>query len=278
VEEQTIELHGSPVFVRHAPAPASSPAAGGAPVLYLHSAPTSSDDWLGLLERTGGFAPDLPGFGRSGKGGHLEYSLPAYTSFVLDLLDALRLERASVVAHGWGATAALLAGAAQPERVTRIALISAVPPLEGIALPRPAQWLRRPMLGELVMGSVTRRWLAWILRRASGNPTAAWPDAAVDAVWAQFDQGTQRAILRLLRSAFPAGLAAERAVPGQLRCPALVLAGAQDPWCPQEWARALAQRLPVATLELVDGAGHWPWREQPQVAQRIVQWLAEPAS
>jgi pimeloyl-ACP methyl ester carboxylesterase len=277
VEEQTIELHGSPVFVRHAPAPASSVATGGAPVLYLHSAPTSADDWAGLLERTGGFAPDLPGFGRSGKGGHLDYSLGAYASFVLDLLDALGLDRASVVAHGWGATAALLAGAAQPERVTRIALISAVPPLEAIALPRPARWLRRPLLGELVMGSVTRRQLAWILRRASGAPAAAWPDDAVDGVWAQFDQGTQRAILRLLRSAFPAGLAAGRAAPEQVRCPALVLAGAADPWCPPEWATGLAQRLPAARLELIGGAGHWPWREQPQVAQRIVQWLSEPA-
>jgi pimeloyl-ACP methyl ester carboxylesterase len=278
VEEQTIELHGSPVFVRQAPVPASTSAPAGAPVLYLHSLPSSSDDWRELLERTGGFAPDLPGFGRSGKGGHLDYSLGAYMRFIVGLLDALRVDRVSVVAHGWGATAALLAGASQPERVTRIALIAAVPPLDGIVLPRAAQWLRRPMLGELVMGSVTRRWLARILRGASGNPTVAWPDAAVDAVWSQFDQGTQRAILRLLRSASPAALAAGRAAPEQMRCPALVLTGTQDRWSPPSWADALAQRLPAATLELVDGAGHWPWREQPQVAERIVRWLTDPVS
>ena len=53
-----------------------SPARNGE-VLYLHSVPTSSDDWAALLELSGGLAPDLPGFGRTSKAGNLDYSLPA---------------------------------------------------------------------------------------------------------------------------------------------------------------------------------------------------------
>ena len=68
VDEQTIELAGSPVFFRAAPA-------RGAPAVYLHGIPTSSDDWLGFLAATGGLAPDLIGFGRSGKGGQLDYTI-----------------------------------------------------------------------------------------------------------------------------------------------------------------------------------------------------------
>jgi pimeloyl-ACP methyl ester carboxylesterase len=59
VDEHTIEVAGAPVFYRSAPNPA------GAPPLYLHGVPTSSDDWVTLLARTGGVAPDLIGFGRS---------------------------------------------------------------------------------------------------------------------------------------------------------------------------------------------------------------------
>src|SRR5579863_8174612 len=40
----------------------------GAGPLYLHDALTSSDDLIPFLERTGGLAPDVVGFGRSGKG------------------------------------------------------------------------------------------------------------------------------------------------------------------------------------------------------------------
>ena len=57
--------------------------------MYLHGVPTSSDDWTALLERTGGIAPDLLGFGRSGKGGHLDYSLGGLTAFCEAFLEAI---------------------------------------------------------------------------------------------------------------------------------------------------------------------------------------------
>ena len=37
---------------------------------------------MGFLERTGGLAPDLPGFGRSGKPGYLKYTIEEYGGFV----------------------------------------------------------------------------------------------------------------------------------------------------------------------------------------------------
>ena len=75
VDEHTFQLDDSPVYYRSADAP-------GMPKLYLHGIPTSSDDWLDFLARTGGIAPDLVGFGRSGKSGHLNYSLPGLAAFV----------------------------------------------------------------------------------------------------------------------------------------------------------------------------------------------------
>ena len=41
--------------------------AGDAPILYLHGVPAHSYAWVPFLERTGGIAPDLPGFGKSAK-------------------------------------------------------------------------------------------------------------------------------------------------------------------------------------------------------------------
>ena len=50
-----------------APRPRRGGGSESAPVLYVHGVPTSSDDWLPFLDRTGGLAPDLLGFGRSAK-------------------------------------------------------------------------------------------------------------------------------------------------------------------------------------------------------------------
>src|SRR5205823_6532458 len=60
-------------------------------------------------------------------------------------------------------------------------------------------WMR-PGIGELVMGATTRGLLARTLRSGAADPNA-WPDARIASIWQQFDQGTQRAILRLYRSA-----------------------------------------------------------------------------
>ena len=56
-------------------------------MLYLHGVPTSSDDWVAFLERTGGLAPDLPGFGRTGKRGDGDFTMPGYDRFVEAFLD-----------------------------------------------------------------------------------------------------------------------------------------------------------------------------------------------
>jgi pimeloyl-ACP methyl ester carboxylesterase len=249
------------VFYRRAPARANE-------VLYLHSVPTSSDDWPALLELTGGLAPDLPGFGRTSKAGNLDYSLPAYALFVEQFLDAVEVPEVALVGHGWGAAIALLFAQRHPHRVTRLVLIDAVPLLDGFQWPGIVRWIRRPGIGELVMGSVNRWLLARILRHASATPDA-WPDARVDAVWEQFDQGTQRAILRLHRSVDAPALAASGEGLAGLQQPALVVWGEHDPWLAPTFADAYAQRLPLATVQHVPGAGHWPWLDEPALAERL---------
>jgi len=267
VDEQTIEVAGAPVFYRRAPATGATP-------LYLHSVPTSSDDWVEFLQASGGIAPDLRGFGRSSKAGNLNYTLPAYVEFVESFLAAVDVQRVALVGHGWGAAIGLAFAQRHPERIERLAIIDAVPLLDGFQWPSLVRRWRRPALGELLMGSVNRRLLARTLRAGSADPEA-WSDERIDAVWEQFDQGTQRAILRLHRSIDPQGLAEAGAGLARLEAPALVVWGQSDPWLEPSFADAYAQRLPHARLERVAGAGHWPWLDQPAVIERVAAFLGE---
>jgi pimeloyl-ACP methyl ester carboxylesterase len=266
VHEHTIEVAGSPVFYRSSP---------GSNVLYLHSVPTSSDDWVEMLELTGGVAVDLPGFGRSGKGGQLDYSMNGYVDFLERFLFELELDHMAVVGHGWGGAFGLLLAARRPGLVSRLTLIDAIPLLDGFAWPAPVRWWRRLAVGELLMGSVNRWLLARTLRGGSAS-AAAWPDARVTAIWEQFDQGTQRAILRLHRSVDVADLAvAGKPALEQLDVPALVVWGESDPWLEPRFAEAYAVRLHHASLELVAGAGHWPWLDQPELMPRLAAFSAD---
>jgi pimeloyl-ACP methyl ester carboxylesterase len=256
VEERTEDVGGVPVFWRTA-------GEDDVPVLYVHGVPDNSDTWVPFLERGGGLAPDLLGFGRSAKRGDLDFSIAGYDAFLERFLAHVGVGRVRLVVHDWGA-AALAWAQRFPERVERLVIVDSVPLLPGYRWHRVARAWRTPLLGEVAMGLSSRRGF----RRAL-------PEQVVESVWPNWDQGTQRAILRLYRSAPPDVLEAAGRDLGKLTCPTLVVWGDQDPYLEIGFARAYADALGgEAEVEIVEGAGHWPWLDRPELVDRIVEFAS----
>jgi pimeloyl-ACP methyl ester carboxylesterase len=271
VTDHTGELDGLPVFWRSAEAPSGTAHEGAVP-LYLHGVPTNSDDWLAFLERGGGLAPDLPGFGRSGKPGSRRYTIDEYDAFIERFCELAGAERVDLVMHDWGGVGLAFAQRL-PERVGRIVLINVVPFLPGYRWHRTARIWRTPVLGELSMGATSRRVLRLLSRESNATP-GPMPDAWLDSVLDHFDQGTQRAILRLYRSADPAVLAAAGAQLEALDAPTLIAWGERDPYIPARFADGYAARLggEARVLRLPD-AGHWPWLDRPDLVETVGAFL-----
>jgi pimeloyl-ACP methyl ester carboxylesterase len=235
--------------------------AGDAPILYLHGVPTSSHDWMPFLETYGGIAPDLPGFGASAKPADFDYSIEGYDRFLEAFIDRLGLERFTLVMHDWGSVGLALAQRL-PERIERLLMFSIVPFVPGYRWHRLARGWRTPLLGELLMGFTTR----WGLRRAL-------PRELADVAWESFDHGTQRAILKLYRSAPSEVLARAGEHLGEIRAPALILWPEDDPYLPHKFAQAHADALGgETTLEIVRG-GHWTWHADPALVARAGGFL-----
>jgi pimeloyl-ACP methyl ester carboxylesterase len=266
--------HGDlPIFWRSA-LERGRPSGGDAVPLYVHGVPESSDEWLAFLRRSGGLAPDLPGFGRSGKPGSLRFTIEEYADFLEAFLALTGVARVRLVVHDWGAVGLAFAQR-HPERVERLVVINAVPFLPGYRWHRTARIWRTPLLGELSMGTASRRVLRLLSREA--NATAGpMPEEWIDSVLAHFDQGTQRTILRLYRSSPPAALEAAGARLGELRGPALVVWGQRDPYIPARFGRAYADALGAELIALED-AGHWPWFDRPDVIDRVVEFVGAPS-
>jgi pimeloyl-ACP methyl ester carboxylesterase len=264
VESHVEEIDGQPIRWLSAPG-------GDPPALYLHGVPDAAELWQPFLERTGGFAPDLPGFGRSAKRGDFDYSIAGYDAWLERFLDHVGLDRFQLVMHDWGSVGLALAQR-MPERVERLVLIDAVPFLAGYRWHRAARIWRRRWAGELFMGA-TRKWgMRWISREANVTP-GPLPEEVIERWWRDFDQGTQRAILRLYRGSPEDVLAAAGARLGAVSCPALVVWGEDDPYLPTSLAGAYAEVLPVADARLVPGAGHWPWLDVPGVTDDVCRFL-----
>jgi pimeloyl-ACP methyl ester carboxylesterase len=235
--------------------------AGDAPILYLHGVPTTSHDWIPFLERYGGIAPDLPGFGGSAKPADFDYSIEGYDRFLEAFVDDLGLERFALVVHDWGGVGLALAQRL-PQRIERLLMFSIVPFVPGYRWHRVARGWRTPLLGELLMALTTR----WGLRREL-------PRELADVAWESFDHGTQRAILRLYRSASPEVLARAGERLGEIRAPALILWPEDDPYLPPKFGQAHADALGgETTIELVRG-GHWTWHENPTLVDRAADFL-----
>lgn len=266
VSENRGELDGLPIFWR------SAPHAGEVVPVYLHGVPTSSADWVPFLERSGGLAPDLPGFGRSGKTGSRAYTMAEFDAFVERFLDELGAQQISLLVHDWGAIGLLFAQRF-PERIARLVVMNAVPLMPGYRWHRTARMWRTAGLGELVMGTINRFTLRVTSRESNATP-GPMPDAWIKGVMDHFDQGTQRAILRLYRSSPPDALAAAGAKLDELDVPTLVAWGLRDPYIPPEFATRYAELLKGELFEMPD-AGHWPWYDRPDLIERVAAFMSE---
>jgi pimeloyl-ACP methyl ester carboxylesterase len=239
--------------------------------LYVHGVPTNSTEWIPFLERSGGLAPDLPGFGRSGKPGHFDYSIDGYADFIERFLDLVEVPRVRLVVHDWGVVGLAFAQR-HPERVERLVVTSAVPLLPGYRWHRTARLWRTPLVGELAMGATTRAVMRRATRVANATP-GPLPEEWLDTVLAHFDHGTQRAILRLYRSAPPEVLARAGAELHRVGAPALVVWGERDPYIPVRFAGEYARALPHAEVVELPDAGHWWWLDRPDAIERVVAFL-----
>jgi pimeloyl-ACP methyl ester carboxylesterase len=268
IETGTVVVDGVATFFRRLPGK-------GPPAVFVHGNPTHSEDWLPILERMRGpaLALDLPGWGRSARPDpdRFEYSMTGLARFFARFLERLEIGEYSLAVHDWGGLA-LVTAQAEPERLRRLAVINAVPLLPGYRWHRLARIWRTPRVGELSARLWTRRLLAQGLRESRGD----WrrhSDYFVDLIWGHLDQGTFEAILRLYRSAPEDELAAAGSDLGSITAPALVVWGTKDRYIPARFGRLFAEALPNSELLELPGSGHWPWRDQPEVIEKIVVFL-----
>ena len=88
--------------------------------------------------------------------------------------------------------------------------------------------------------------------------------------------GTKRAVLKLYRATPAKDLGARAEALRALDRAALVVWGTDDAYIPREQAEGQTQSFPSARIELLEGHGHWPHREDPErVATLVIPFLLE---
>lgn len=105
----------------------------GPPVVLIHGSGPGVSAWANwrltlpaLSERCRVLAPDVLGFGYTDRPAGVRYHLEAWTEHLIGFLDALGLERVSLVGNSFGGALALNLTATAPARVDKLVLMGSV--------------------------------------------------------------------------------------------------------------------------------------------------------
>jgi haloalkane dehalogenase len=101
-------------------------------VLFLHGNPTSSYMWRNIIQLVAPvahcIAPDLVGFGQSGKP-RIEYRFFDHVRYLDTFLENLGISSAYLIAHDWGTGLAFHLAARRPEFVRALAFMEFIRPM-----------------------------------------------------------------------------------------------------------------------------------------------------
>jgi pimeloyl-ACP methyl ester carboxylesterase len=259
------------------------------PALFVHGLGGSSLNWtaLGLLlnDTVRGFAPDLPGFGRTpplpGLGG-----IRQQADLLGKLMDAEFDQPAHVFGNSMGGAAAVALAAQRPEQVASLTLVSP-------ALPHPrasatALWftaVATPRLGKAVLERTKqlpfeRRFQA-SLSMIFGDPRALPPEVRQvyeEELHRRDSQpwGTQ-ATIDGARSVLLSSLAPPRrslwADAATVRCPVLLIYGGRDRLVSAKIRTKAQSAFQDARLLYIPNSGHVSQMEHPEQVEKAFRQL-----
>lgn len=243
-------------------------------VLLIHGITGSSQTWEDVFPLLAGrytvIAPDLPGHGASAKP-RGDYSLGAYASTVRDLMLALGHDRATIVGHSLGGGIVMQFAYQFPELIERMILVSSGGLGREVsillrALTLPGAEYALPLVASNAVLSAGGSIGAFLSRRLGMRP-----GSDLDELWRGYrslgDAGARRAFVETLRGTVEPGgqrvNATDRLYLAQT-LPTLLVWGEKDPIIPVEHGYAAQKQIPHSQLDVIAGAGHFPYRDEPR--------------
>lgn len=265
----------------------------GPVVILVHGFGASWSHWRknipALGEHCRVYAIDLIGFGGSAKpepGIKISYTLETWGQQVADFCREVVGEPAFLVGNSIGCIVAMQAAVSNPDIALGVALLNCSLRLLHDRKRETLPWSRRvgaPILQNILsikaVGEFFFRQLAQpktvrkILLQAYAHPEAV-TDELVDILMAPaIDPGAGAVFLAF--TSYSTGPLPEDLLP-LLPCPAIIVWGAADPWEPIDLGWELANYPKVLKFIPLEGVGHCPQDEAPELVNPILlDWVRE---
>jgi pimeloyl-ACP methyl ester carboxylesterase len=252
------------------------------PVLLLHGVPENLQAWYAvaplLAENYHVLAIDWPGFGGSDPLGSSEdYTSRRFAEVVVEFMDSLDIHQANLVATDIALLPALLVGLEHPSRVSKLAV------MDGIPFPRPqySSWELKSFAKQgSILGKALVNWFPSISAQIARLKGFYWGHSIPAEVQKEFltdgkSKSNQQAFLSYFQN-FRKGQEYFEPRAHELQIPVQVIWGKYDRFISVKLAYEIAEKLPNASLEVIDKSGHYVHMDKPQELVRVVtQFLSE---
>jgi pimeloyl-ACP methyl ester carboxylesterase len=249
-------------------------------VLLIHGIGDSSATWKDIIPDLARnhlvIAPDLLGHGDSDKP-RADYSVAAYANGMRDLLGVLGIDSVTLVGHSLGGGVAMQFAYQFPERTERLVLVASGGLGRGVSAVLRAATLPG---AQAVFSALELPGARAAVSAAMGLLDVLGTDLGIDAA-------DMRRVVDTLpdatsRAAFIRTLRAVVDWRGQVvtmldRCylvagmPTLLMWGSRDAVLPVRHAHVAQAAMPGSRLEIFDGAGHFPFRSDPERFVKVLE-------
>ncbi|TRZ52613.1 MAG: alpha/beta hydrolase [Dehalococcoidia bacterium] len=242
----------------------------GEPVILLHGFGSDSYSWHNNIDTLAAkfkiYALDLWGCGYSTRE-LLNYGYPLYAQQLLSFMNALNIERASLIGQSMGGGTIIKFTAEYRDRVKSIILVCAagmphrpVPTQQIVALPG---------LGELVLSLPTNLIRKLIVKKVYLYRKEITQEYFDGLTWSQKIKGSNEAFLRIIRLKFFHTLRDEIHHLGEMGVPTLIVWGYHDKGIPVRLGQEIHHILKGSRTEVFEKSAHEPHDEEPERFNRI---------
>jgi pimeloyl-ACP methyl ester carboxylesterase len=235
------------------------------PIVLLHGTADSLHTWDGwaaaLSPQRRVIRFDLPAFGLTGPSPDGDYSIAAYTRWVLLVMDALGVKTCVLAGNSLGGQIAWATAVAHPQRVAKLVLVDAAGyPIVSRSVPIGFTLARIPGMKLLMEHVLPRGVIQSSVRNVYGDPTKVTSELVDRYYELTLRAGNRAALGQRFAQMKPSNTEALKT----LTMPTLLLWGAQDRLIPLDNAHQFARDIAGSKLVVFDDLGHVPQQEDPQ--------------
>ncbi len=232
------------------------------PVVLLHGLPSQSYSWRQIMpamasQGSKAIAPDWLGFGFSAKPDKREfaYTPDAFIEGLEAFLQALRLERFSLVVQGFLGSVGLQYALRHAEQIESLVILN-TPLAASAKLPWQMQQWGLPLAGDMLTQDPLL-----VDRTLEGGSRYRISDRDLDTYRQPFlkSSAAGRSLMSAVRNLqLPAAMAEIETGFKQWQYPTAIIWGMTDPWLPPTMAQNFAAAIKHSKFIKLEEAGHYP--------------------